>query len=140
MQAADRGMPGLGQNPWLAPRDGIVAGPACYGWKMQHSGPVVVSFGWSERVAAAGALALAPGENVLALLPVDLDAGLHFTSGNVVLTNQRLLAREKAGDVWAEWTLGPDHAPAGLKLHLSDHGGVGLLELCGAQARLAAWR
>ncbi|MES2186100.1 MAG: ABC transporter ATP-binding protein [Pseudomonadota bacterium] len=78
---------------------------------------------------------LVPGENVCALLPVDLDTCLHFTSGNVVLTNRRLLAQHNTGGAWSSWDLAPE-----LSLHLSDHGGIGVLELCGPAARLATWR
>ncbi len=71
----------------------------------------------------------------MALLPVDLDTSLRFTSGNVVLTSQRLLAQEATGGTWTAWPITP-----GLKLHLSDHGGVGQLELCDAASRRGAWR
>ncbi|RLM52887.1 hypothetical protein DVK02_15740, partial [Halobellus sp. Atlit-31R] len=44
---------------------------------------------WQNDVAKQ----LAPGENVLSSVEVDLDAKLHFKKGMVVVTNRRLLAR-----------------------------------------------
>ncbi|WP_130431599.1 ABC transporter ATP-binding protein [Rivibacter subsaxonicus] len=78
---------------------------------------------------------LAPQENVLATLPVDLDARLHFGGGLLALTERRLLVREPGAADWCEWPLG-----AGLQLRHGDHGGVGSLELLDARARLAQWR
>ncbi len=92
-------------------------------------------------------LLLAAGENVLARLAVDLSADLRFSSGQLVLTNQRILSRSggasaavsEAASVDAavpqSWPLEP-----GLSLRSADHAGVGTLELCGTAARLAVWR
>ena len=78
---------------------------------------------------------LSAKENVLAVLPVDLDGAMRFAASHVVLTNRRLLASSPAAHgVWQAWELpGPD-------FRLSDHAGVGLLELHAASGRLAAWR
>lgn len=78
---------------------------------------------------------LAPGENVLAALEVDLSAALRFASAWLVLTPSRLLACEPGGQSWRSWRL-----QQGLALRLQDHGGVGALALHDAQARLALWR
>ena len=78
---------------------------------------------------------LQPGENVAAPLEVDLDASLHFGRGLLVLTDRRLLAWEPGTGEWSEWALKP-----GLSIRISDHAGVGLLELIDATGRLAAWR
>jgi ATP-binding cassette subfamily B protein len=78
---------------------------------------------------------LLSGENVAAPLEVDLDAGLRFARGLLVLTNQRLLAWEPGTGQWSEWALRPD-----LAIRISDHAGVGALELVDAHARLAVWR
>ena len=77
---------------------------------------------------------LAPGENVLALLPVDLDAELRFGSGLLALTEQRLLALGADGQ-------SQDFAlESGLTLRHGDHAGVGMLALHNASRQLARWR
>jgi ATP-binding cassette subfamily B protein len=78
---------------------------------------------------------LAPGENVLAALSVDLDESLRFSQTTLVLTERRLLTRQPGAAQWQAWTLAPD-----LVLRHADHAGVGSLELCDARARLARWR
>ncbi|MBW7832048.1 MAG: ABC transporter ATP-binding protein [Simplicispira suum] len=77
---------------------------------------------------------LASDENVLATLEVDLSETLQFASGLLVLTDQRLMARNHDRE-WREWTLEP-----GLGLRLLDHGGVGTLELHDDVRRIALWR
>ncbi len=77
---------------------------------------------------------LAKQENVLSTLVVDLDQQLRFASGQLVLTNQRLLWREPQG-VWHAWPLAED-----LVLRHFDHAGVGTIELHDAHASLARWR
>ena len=76
---------------------------------------------------------LLPQENVLASLPVDLDTNLHFTSGQLVLTEGRFLASDHLQN-WQAWALAPD-----LNLRHSDHAGVGTLQLCDAHQLLACW-
>ena len=76
---------------------------------------------------------LLPQENVLASLPVDLDTNLHFTSGQLALTEGRFLASNHLQD-WQVWALTP-----GLTLRHSDHAGVGTLQLCDAHQLLARW-
>jgi len=78
---------------------------------------------------------LAPGENVLAALSVDLDESLRFSQATLVLTERRLLTRQPGAALWQAWTLAPE-----LVLRHADHAGVGSLELCDARARLARWR
>jgi ATP-binding cassette subfamily B protein len=78
---------------------------------------------------------LASGENVLAHVEVDLDAGLRFSRGLLAITERRLLARDPGSDTWRSWELRAD-----LSLRYFDHAGVGTLELCDASARLASWR
>nr|WP_319566440.1 ABC transporter ATP-binding protein [uncultured Rhodoferax sp.] len=73
-------------------------------------------------------------EHIVAILAFDLDAQLHFVSGLVLLTNQRLLSREPDG-LWREWSF-----QSGFKLKLHDHAGVGHLEWVTPQERLAIWR
>src|ERR671913_153417 len=100
-------------------------GPAAdrrYRNTMQHQDPFGAREG--EAGVASGGLKsrLTAAENVLATLSVDLDEELRFNSGLLALTDQRLLA------------------PAGLQLQLADHAGVGTLDLCGPEGRLARWR
>lgn len=79
---------------------------------------------------------LAKDENVLGSLEVDLDSQLRFGHGLLLLTRQRLLAYDPAeGGSWREWALHP-----GLQLRMSDHAGLGCLELQDEQQRLALWR
>ena len=84
--------------------------------------------------AAPSAPPLRPAEQSLARLALDLDGQLRFAPGELLLTGQRLLAREGHGD-WQAFELRD-----GLTLRHSDHAGVGQLELCDATRRLAIWR
>ncbi len=77
---------------------------------------------------------LAPQENVLSSLQVDLSAELRFAQASLVLTAHRLLAHD-AQTGWRAWPLDP-----GLALRVVDHGGVGTLELHDRTRRLALWR
>lgn len=79
--------------------------------------------------------ALAPEENVLGALEVDLDSKLHFRKGMVLLTERRIMARAPGETVWRDWTY-----RRGMSLKLHDHAGVGHLELVDDKQRLAAWR
>lgn len=77
---------------------------------------------------------LVPGENVLATLVVDLDANLHFGAGQIMLTDRRLLASDEAGNA-REWSL----ATPDLALQLTDHAGVGTLDLVDGRQLLGRW-
>jgi ATP-binding cassette subfamily B protein len=78
---------------------------------------------------------LAPAEQVVAALELDLDTHLVFSSGLVVLTNLRLLSRSPGRGDWEDWAFKP-----GLSMRHDDHAGVGTLELHDATSRLACWR
>jgi len=78
---------------------------------------------------------LRPGENVQAVLEVDLDTQLNFVRGLVVVTDRRLFSRGPGTDGWQSW----DYR-AGLALIHHDHAGVGHLDLVDAQGLLASWR
>ncbi|MBC7684270.1 MAG: ABC transporter, partial [Bdellovibrionales bacterium] len=78
---------------------------------------------------------LAPGENVLSAVEVDLDARLRFKKGILVVTSHRLIAREPGDSAWKQWSYRP-----GLALAHHDHAGVGHLELKDEHGRLANWR
>jgi ATP-binding cassette subfamily B protein len=78
---------------------------------------------------------LAPGENVLSSVEVDLDAKLRFTKGILVITDRRLLSRAPGETAWRDWPY-----RAGLHLRHYDHGGVGHLELVDDSGLLGAWR
>ena len=86
---------------------------------------------WQSDVAKQ----LAPGENVLAGVEVDLDAKLHFSKGLVLVTSRRLLARAPGESGWREWPYRSD-----LALRHHDHAGVGHLELVDDHGLLASWR
>jgi ATP-binding cassette subfamily B protein len=102
---------------------------------MLHSESVDVSVMNSGVPESAAGIPLAVGENVLATLMVDLDERMLFTSGNVTLTDRRLIASHAGRPgAWEAWDL------PGPRLQLSDHAGIGLLELFGPEGRLAAWR
>ena len=89
---------------------------------------------------------LAPGENVLSRLEVDLDARLCFHASALVLTDQRLMSRSDSqvapsagnGTQSTDWQAWPLSADLSLRHH--DHAGVGTLELHDATRRLATWR
>ena len=107
---------------------------------MHHHHSVDISSGSSGSVLQLLQAQLATDENVLASLPVDLDAQLHFQPGLLALTTQRLMAWQAGApasdnDGWQAWPLTPD-----LSLKHSDHAGVGMLELHDSQARRGLWR
>ncbi len=84
---------------------------------------------------AQASLQLHPGENVQAVLEVDLDVRLHFVPGLVIVTDQRLLSCAPRDSAWQSW----DYQP-GLVLDHHDHAGVGHLDLRNDQVLLASWR
>ncbi len=74
-------------------------------------------------------------EKVLAWLEIDLNKQLRFAHGLVALTNQRLLAKSADDENWQA------HAfRHGLTLTRRDHSGVGSLQLCDTDSRVAIWR
>ena len=73
-------------------------------------------------------------QNVLARLSVDLDEGLRFARGELVLTPSRLWFHMPDGR-WREHGLDSAH-----RLQYSEHGGVGMLELVDDERRHAHWR
>jgi ATP-binding cassette, subfamily B, bacterial len=105
-----------------------------YGPNMQHQSPVDASGLFADPGRADVQAQLAPDENVLAMLEVDLDLSRRFATGWLVLTPRRLLARAPENGQWSAWPLAPD-----LSLTQSDHAGVGIIELHGPRERLARW-
>ncbi|MDI9856004.1 ABC transporter transmembrane domain-containing protein [Comamonas sp. 17RB] len=102
---------------------------------MQHHHSVDAS-GVSDGPFGADLRAqLAPQENVLSALPVDLTRDLRFAPGLVAVTQTHLWARAGGDTAWTSWSLSP-----ALRLQLADHAGVGTLELHDGQQRLALWR
>ncbi|MDR0478264.1 MAG: ABC transporter ATP-binding protein/permease [Burkholderiaceae bacterium] len=81
-----------------------------------------------------GGAPLDSSENVLARLSVDLDTRLHFGQGEIILTDQRLMAQSPGHDGWRQWPLS-----ASLRLLHHDHAGVGHLQLTDASQQLAVW-
>ncbi|MBU6465505.1 MAG: ABC transporter, partial [Burkholderiales bacterium] len=100
---------------------------------MQHHHRAAETDAASRPFEAELGRRLAPNENVLATLQVDLSDALLFTSNLLALTSARLLACTQGGE-WREWALAP-----GIGLRLLDHGGVGTLELHDDRNRLALW-
>ncbi len=90
---------------------------------------------WPSAWRSAVQAQLHAQENVLALLEVDLDEGLHFTQALLVLTPQRLLYCPRMDQAWQSWPL---NNTARLEHH--DHAGVGHLRWCDDQALCAHWR
>ncbi|MBL0423077.1 ABC transporter ATP-binding protein [Ramlibacter sp. AW1] len=72
-------------------------------------------------------------ENVLATLEVDIGPAMQFATGALALTDRRLLGWQ--GGHWSDWRL-----CEGMVLRHADHAGIGTLELCDHQRRLALWR
>ena len=108
---------------------------------MQHNHSVDDDSSLGDPALAGLRSQLAADENVLCVLPVDLDQQLRFTSGVLVLTDRRLLARDSASD-WFSWPLRGNSGLSALR-HF-DHAGVGTLELHDSAGdtslRLASWR
>ncbi|MFM6999650.1 MAG: ABC transporter transmembrane domain-containing protein [Limnohabitans sp.] len=91
----------------------------------------VVPDAWQAEVSAH----LQSEENVSAWLEVDLNGELRFAKNVIILTDRRVLSLGDAEKSWQSWPLQPD-----LTLKLSDHAGVGTLELATSSGRLAVWR
>ena len=68
-------------------------------------------------------------DSAVASLALDLDDHLHFRTRTLLLSRQSLTLENQT------WALTPD-----MDLRLSDHAGVGVLELMDHQRRLAVWR
>ena len=101
---------------------------------MQHHHTVDASAVFAGPLGNELRAKLAPHENVLAIVPVDLSGDLRFGNGLLALTPDRLLACDPATHQWSEWALA-----VGQSLRLQDHGGVGNLELHDHDARLGRW-
>ncbi|PTQ87594.1 ABC transporter ATP-binding protein [Nitrosomonas ureae] len=86
---------------------------------------------WADEVASQ----LIDQETILAWLPIDLDTQLHFSTGLVVVTNKRLLAKMLGDETWQAW-----HYRNGLSLTQRDYAGIGCLEIYDPHARLSFWR
>lgn len=80
-------------------------------------------------------LTLAPDENALAALPVDLSADLHFMPGRLELTDQALYAWQHGQTQWQRYPLSSTH-----ELRFAEHAGLVTLSLHDTNARVAAWR
>ena len=80
---------------------------------------------------------LAPGENVLSSVEVDLDAKLHFRKGLVVVTSRRLLARSPGEDAWRDWTYrsGLQLRQTGLRLTWKAPANQGRVQGCQLRSR-----
>ena len=113
---------------------------------MQHLHPVQDPSHRPASVAKSQPVPLESDENALGSLLVDLSGDLRFVSGELILTNRRLLARVDDGNealgsetAWVSWRL-DEPAADRLRLRHTDHGGIGALELHDDLCRLAIWR
>jgi ATP-binding cassette, subfamily B, bacterial len=95
-----------------------------------HELSKVVPRRWREKVDSR----LNVREVVIACVEPDLDHSLHYASGLVILTDQRLIATGAIDSDWQEWQL-----TAVTALQAKEHTGSGTLELLGAGGRLAWW-
>ena len=86
---------------------------------------------WLSRVP----LELLPDESPLFGLELDLDGELVFARTVLILTERRLLACHEHEKKWQQWVIEPDWI-----WRISDHAGVGRLELFNGQGRLGSWR
>ncbi|MDF0678205.1 MAG: ABC transporter transmembrane domain-containing protein [Nitrosomonas sp.] len=73
-------------------------------------------------------------EQIHVWLETDLDGQLNFSSGLVVITAHRILARMANDENWQVWPCRQD-----MKLTYQDHAGVCNIELSDIHARLACW-
>ncbi len=83
---------------------------------------------------------LEPGERLICWFAPDLDVGLQYKEGLVVLTDRRIVAAEAAGPdldgaTWSSWDL-----DGKLSIRLRDRAGLGSLELLAPERRIARWR
>lgn len=87
-----------------------------------------------DRLSEVRAL-FQPDENATAFLDVDLDGSLKFHKTALILTDRRLLSRAEGQKNWQICELESD-----ARLLLSDHAGVGALELVSGGVRRGVWR
>jgi ATP-binding cassette subfamily B protein len=88
-----------------------------------------------QAAPAAALPALEADERQIASFDLDIDDRLAFRSGQLILTDRRLLARIGDAAEWSAWPLA-----AALNLGHHDHAGLGTLELDDGGRRLARWR
>jgi ATP-binding cassette subfamily B protein len=86
---------------------------------------------WLSRVPVE----LLPDESPLSGLELDLDDELVFARTALILTERRVLACREGEKKWQQWVIEPDWT-----WRISDHAGVGWLELFNRQGRLGSWR
>ncbi len=77
---------------------------------------------------------LEPGERVLARVATDLDASHHYAAGEVLLTDRRLLGWKAETTAWNARNLSTIQG-----IRLQARGGLGVLEVDGAEGRLESW-
>ncbi len=86
---------------------------------------------WAQELT----LQLKQDEIALSAVETDLDAGLRFERGLIVVTNQRLLSKASNEQNWLSWSY-----TQGIQMRHHDHAGVGHLELLDEARLLAHWR
>ena len=85
---------------------------------------------WQTRIRSI----LNEHEQIHIWLEIDLNGQLNFSSGLVVITAHRILARMANDENWQIWRCQQD-----MKLTYQDHAGVCSIELSDTHARLACW-
>jgi ATP-binding cassette subfamily B protein len=83
----------------------------------------------AQNASRPASTRLGGDDSAVAALALDLDTHLHFRARTLLLSRQKFTLDEQ------EWVLAP-----GMELRLSDHGGVGTLELLDTDGRIAVWR
>lgn len=97
--------------------------------------PSVLRSGIAQAWLSSVPVELLPDESPLSGLELDLDGELVFARTALILTERRLLACREDEKKWQQWVIAPDW-----QCRVSDHAGVGRLEVFDSQGRLAVWR
>jgi len=97
--------------------------------------PFVLRSGIAQAWLSRIPLELLPDESPLSGLELDLDGELVFARTVLILTERRVLACREDEKKWQQWVIEPDWT-----WRISDHAGVGWLELFNSQGRLGSWR
>ncbi len=92
---------------------------------------LILPSGWAQAIEPF----LESDEKILAWVEPNLDQQLFFSTGALVLTSRRLLAREPGASDWLAWPVSVSHS-----LQYRDHAGVGTIELFDGEIRLGVWR
>ncbi|PHV12261.1 cyanophycin metabolism-associated ABC transporter [Chitinimonas sp. BJB300] len=101
----------------------------------EHAANAVIPHPLPDTWQVDAAAQLGADEELVSWAEQDLDNRLHFGTGLLLLTNQRLLSKPAGQTGWLNFPF-----RAGLVLSQHDHAGVAALELHDSTGRLALWR